>query len=107
MPRRIQRKRQKGWQLPSGAVVVTRPTKWGNPFTEKDARQEGRREPHAWIVHSHRQWLKGAPGFADRYPEQRARVLEDIEELRGKILCCWCRPEQECHADALIELANR
>jgi hypothetical protein len=107
MPRRIQRKRQKGWQLPPGAVVVTRPTKWGNPFTEADARKQGRREPHAWIVHAHRQWLKGAPEFADRYPEQRARVLADIGELRGKTLCCWCRPEEECHADALLELANR
>lgn len=28
-------------------------------------------------------------------------------ELRGKDLCCWCNPNQICHADVLLELANR
>ena len=31
-PKRIQRKRTRGWRLPEGAVAVTRPTFWGNPF---------------------------------------------------------------------------
>ena len=31
-PRRIQRKRTKGWRMPEGAVYVGRPTKWGNPY---------------------------------------------------------------------------
>ena len=29
-PKRIQRKRTKGWRMPKGAVYVGRPTKWGN-----------------------------------------------------------------------------
>lgn len=29
MPKRIQRKRTKGWRMPPGAVYVGRPTKWG------------------------------------------------------------------------------
>lgn len=33
MPKRIQRKRSKGWRMPAGAVYVGRGTKWGNPFT--------------------------------------------------------------------------
>lgn len=32
MPQRIQRKRTKGYRLPSDAVYVGRPTQWGNPF---------------------------------------------------------------------------
>lgn len=32
MPRRIQRSRAKGWKMPSGAIYVGRPTRWGNPF---------------------------------------------------------------------------
>ena len=32
MPKRIQRKRTKGWRLPPNTVCVTRPGKWGNPF---------------------------------------------------------------------------
>ena len=31
-PKRIQRTRTKGWQMPEGAVYVGRPTRWGNPF---------------------------------------------------------------------------
>ena len=31
-PRRLKLSRQKGARLPQGAVVVARPTKWGNPY---------------------------------------------------------------------------
>lgn len=30
----------------------------------------------------------------------------DISELRGKTLACFCRLDQPCHADVLLELAN-
>jgi hypothetical protein len=30
-----------------------------------------------------------------------------LEELRGKNLACWCKPGAPCHADVLLELANR
>jgi hypothetical protein len=33
MPERIQLRRVKGWRKPEGAIVVSRPSKWGNPFT--------------------------------------------------------------------------
>jgi hypothetical protein len=42
---------------------------------------------HAWIV---------------RQPALTAA----LHELRGKILACWSAPER-CHADVLLELANR
>jgi len=32
MPERIQLSRQKGWRKPPGAILVSRPSKWGNPF---------------------------------------------------------------------------
>lgn len=32
MAERIQLRRLAGWRKPEGAVVVARPTKWGNPF---------------------------------------------------------------------------
>lgn len=32
MPERIQLRRTKGWRKPEGAVVVARPSRWGNPF---------------------------------------------------------------------------
>jgi hypothetical protein len=33
----------------------------------------------------------------------RPDLLAALEELRGKRLACWCRPEQ-CHGDILIAL---
>jgi hypothetical protein len=33
--------------------------------------------------------------------------LEQIRRgLAGKNLACWCRPDQPCHADVLLEIAN-
>jgi len=30
-------------------------------------------------------------------------LINDIEELRGKQMGCWCKPES-CHGDVLVEL---
>ena len=38
------------------------------------------------------------------------RLLIDpifLEPLRGKDLACWCSLDQECHAQVLLELANK
>lgn len=35
-PKRIQLRRTKGWRKPVGAVVVSRPSVWGNPFRAAD-----------------------------------------------------------------------
>lgn len=32
MPKRIQRKRSRGWKMPENTVYVGRPSKWGNPY---------------------------------------------------------------------------
>jgi hypothetical protein len=32
-PHRIRLSRRKGWRKPEGAIVVARPTRWGNPFS--------------------------------------------------------------------------
>jgi hypothetical protein len=33
----------------------------------------------------------------------RTDLLEQLPSLRGKVLACWCKPD-ECHGDVLIEL---
>ncbi len=85
MPKRIQRKRTKGWRMPAGAVYVGRPTRWGNPFDVADT---------------------GRVSALMRFTRFIAPFL-DVSELRGKDLACWCRLDQECHADILLEIANR
>lgn len=41
MPKRIQLSRRAGWRKSEGAVVVARPTKWGNPFPHLTPRDSG------------------------------------------------------------------
>lgn len=92
-PKRIQRKRTKGWRMPVGAVYVGRPTKWGNSL------QVGRDGSAAAVVEAYR---KRIVGNIWTYPSKR-----DIQgALRGKDLACWCRLDQPCHADVLLEIAN-
>lgn len=49
---------------------------------------------------------------ADRLPDAislvdlRRMVLDRLQELRGHDLACWCRLDQPCHAEVLLELAN-
>jgi len=35
------------------------------------------------------------------------RISEIVSALRGKNLACWCPLDSLCHADVLLELANR
>lgn len=105
-PKRIQLSRKKGWRLPAGAVVVARPTRWGNPFTVKAAEEAGYTRQGA--VAAFQDWLAGNPWAcgADRMDGRRQAILDGLGELRGKDLACWCALDRPCHADVLIALAN-
>lgn len=95
-PMRIQRRRTRGWRKPPGAIMVSRPGRWGNPFAVDDTRLDGRHVAvEAYAAHlaaAHR----GDPQFL---PMLRA-------ELAGHDLCCWCRLDVPCHADVLLRIAN-
>ena len=45
--------------------------------------------------------------FSAYLDQQLAAGALDITELRGKVLACWCRLGEPCHADVLIRRANR
>lgn len=38
---------------------------------------------------------------------QRPAIANELDELRGQNLACWCSLDQPCHADVLLDLANR
>lgn len=99
MPERIQRKRIKGWRKPVGARVVTRPSKWGNPF-RVGSEVDGVILDAAEAVALYREYL------AEAMKTERGRVELDITTLAGRDLCCYCPLDQPCHADVLLELAN-
>ncbi|MGD9560880.1 MAG: DUF4326 domain-containing protein [Pyrinomonadaceae bacterium] len=77
-------------------VYIGRPSKWGNPFTHVS----DRKTKAAFIVSSREEAIR-------RFEEYlySSGLINDIEELRGKILACWCKP-QSCHGDVLARLLN-
>jgi len=86
----LQRSRRKGGRLPDDAVVVTRPTKWGNPHPL----QLGR----AVAVARYRD---------DLLAGRLAISVDDVKrELGGRDLACYCPLDEPCHADVLLAIAN-
>ena len=121
MPDRIQLRRTGGWQKPPGAVAVTRPGKWGNPFVVlRDVNEAARRrkvKDLMWGVYYRGQmlvrWdtkelatLDAVGRYRQLLFESPAMAAEARAELAGKDLGCWCKPGDPCHADALMLFAN-
>ncbi|MBX9760359.1 MAG: DUF4326 domain-containing protein [Beijerinckiaceae bacterium] len=109
MPERIQRRRAPGWRMPENAIYVGRPTRWGNPWRAVE------RNGHWYLdgprVSPFRTPCGNREGAQLLAVECFRRNLPPCEEitsaLRGKDLACWCKPGEPCHADVLLELANR
>ena len=126
MPNRIQLSRRKGWRKPEGAVVVARPSKWGNPwrvmpvrdpyFAFSDAADVIHDISGAYLGRFVRRESShgiGAPYWAVqsfRRDLVNGELIVDIDDVRrilaGHDLACWCPLDQPCHADVLLELAN-
>lgn len=87
-PKRIQRKRTKGWRMPPNTVYVGRPSKWKNP----------------WISSNY----TATEAFRHYWPEKFPGLVKEAKkELKGKNLACWCKLSEPCHADVLLEIANK
>lgn len=68
-----------GWNLSQ--------SKWHNPFTVKEY---GSAE---LVCIKYEQYIRSS------------KLINDIEELRGKTLGCWCKPSP-CHGDILTKILN-
>lgn len=90
--------------MPEGAVYVGRPTRWGNPFVIGD--------PHPYTgkpmdAPAAVQMFVTLYGPSSPYYPLEAEQREQMRaELGGRDLACWCRLDQPCHADVLLEWAN-
>jgi hypothetical protein len=78
------------WAEASGRLErIDRQSEWGNPF---EMPVDGDR---AEVVGKFRMfYLPNKPGLLAKMPT-----------LRGKVLACWCHPE-ECHGDIIAEVVN-
>ena len=110
-PKRIQRRRTKGYRLPEGAVYVGRPTIWGNPFkvvgvgdrwtVVDDNDVDYRVNPRGWVCKD-----DAARKACCLFRMEIELAKMPVHELRGKDLACWCPLDAPCHADVLLYLAN-
>jgi len=70
-------------------VRIDRATDWGNPF---EMPADGER----WEV---------IGKFEKFYLPHKSGLLERIPQLRGKVLGCWCHPE-DCHGHVIASVVN-
>lgn len=135
MPDRIQLSRAAGWRKTEGAVVVARPSIWGNPWrigdpgtfwlrdeTIADARllRPLDAETAVWLYRNliahgpdpiddllpTELTLSGQRRIRDSLRQHGSRIRARLHELRDKNLACWCPLDSPCHADVLLEIAN-
>jgi hypothetical protein len=92
MPRRVRLRRTAGWRKPADAVVVARPSRWGNPF------RPGVAGDRATCVELYRSALLRG---------ELAVTADDVRAgLADRDLACWCPLDEPCHADVLLDIAN-
>ena len=81
-------------------VYIGRPSKWGNPFTHiRDDKTSAEYivKDRNTAIDAYRDWITNGDG---------KHLLNDLHELKGKTLGCWCKPKA-CHGDVLVELVER
>ena len=77
-------------------VYISRPSKWGNPFSHKAGTlAKFRVATREETISKYRAWILSQPDL----------VAAARRDLRGKVLGCWCHP-LTCHGDVLAEIAN-
>lgn len=112
-PERIQLRRSKGWRKPVDAVVVARPSRWGNPcrwVPQPTLDLETMTRSPADPTEARR---LSVIGFVAMLTDPDARAINNYpsdEEIRRELasrdLACWCPLPDPCHADVLLAIAN-
>lgn len=119
-PRRLQRRRTRGYRTPPGAAYVGRPTRFGNPYRLVRAAHgllvqfgetggsvgvwPNEREARRYATEAYRVWIN--------LPEQADTLRLFRALLHGRDLTCWCplpadgEPDH-CHGAVLISLVNQ
>lgn len=77
-------------------VYIGRPSKWGNPFSHIPGKGE-------CLVDSREEAIACYELYITEF---NPALLEQVGELSGKVLGCWCAPNS-CHGDVLAKLADQ
>ena len=86
-------------------VYIGRPSKWSNPYTQKKIQSTQAKFE-----------VQTRKGALEKYEEYLyiSGLINDIEELRGKVLGCWCcnsicdgsEKSIVCHGQILARILN-
>jgi len=113
-PQRIQLSRRKGFNLDKisngwngrEAVNCARPGPWGNPFSVLPNIKPGTRVAGG-MGYVAVPTVEDAIDCFEEYIKSHPEFMKAIKvHLRGKNLACWCPPNQPCHCDVLLKIAN-
>ena len=114
-PTRIRLERRAGFNLQEAsrklnglpAVNCARPGRWGNPFKVNGyAEQPTARGSHYRFIRDNASAVRWFERMLRQGVTPPFALANIREELRGKNLACYCKPNQKCHADVLLEIAN-
>jgi hypothetical protein len=76
-------------QRESYDVYIGRGSKWGNPY------KIGVDGTRSEVIEKYRNYIL-----------DNQELLNDLPELKGKTLGCWCYPKR-CHGEVLLELIEQ
>lgn len=83
-------------------VYIGRGSAWGNPFSHREGTKA------EFVVATRDEAISSYAAWVQEQPHLMAR----IPELKGKVLCCFCRPPKGfqgrllCHGQVLAALAD-
>jgi len=81
-------------------VFIGRPLKWGNPYThiaDRFTLAEFIKPSRKEAIEAYRDYILNGDG---------KHLLDDLHELEGKTLGCWCKPKN-CHGDILVDILEK
>lgn len=86
-------------------VYIGRPSKWENPYTHKDLDKTKAK----YQVSTRQESINGYVHYLNE-----SGLIKDLEELRGKVLGCWCCKSPSdgsektlvCHGQVIAKILN-
>jgi hypothetical protein len=84
------------WKKEPYDVYIGRPSPWGNPFSHRPGTlAEFRVATRDEAIDAFERWFLSQPEL----------LAKAKNELRGRVLGCWCHPRR-CHGDVIARIVN-
>lgn len=89
------------WGLIAGSAENYWVVKFSN--LQRKIKFLSKQEAAMFSIQEYRKFIEGKHELSSLVKNERL----DFTELKGKNLACWCKLDEPCHADVLLELANK